>query len=209
MNVFRNDWWITPVWEVQTEFDDKFNQNLLLELKLYYSNESMENIKEPNIWVMQTPCIRTLNEYMIKVVTELTYDYVAHNYNEFEYQHTRGWANYNLPGQSMGLHGHGGSKITATYYIQAEDNCGDILLVDPRGGVDWDKEIDNKLNGAKFKRITPKPSKLVFFPSYVLHSVDVNKSKNIRISLTTDMQTYSTDLVKYFIKMKKEKNNVV
>jgi len=209
MNVVRNDWWITPVWEVQTDFDDKFNKDLLLELKLYYANKSMENTKEPNIWIMDTPCIKKLNEYIIKVVTELTSDYVSPNYNDFEWQHTAGWANYNLPGQSMALHGHGGSKITATYYIQSENNCGDILLVDPRGGVDWDKEVESGVNGAKFKRVVPKTGKLVFFPSYVLHSVDVNKSKDIRISLTTDMQTYSTDLVKYFMEMKKEQNNVV
>lgn len=209
MNVIRNDWWVTPVWEIQTDFDKKFNDNLLNELKLYYAHKSMENAREPNIWVMKTSCIKELNEYIIKVVTDLTYDYVSQNYNEFEYQHTRGWANYNLPGQSMGVHDHGGSKITATYYIQAEENCGDLLLIDPRGGVDWDKEIHNNVNGAKFKRVVPKPGKLVFFPSYVLHSVDINKSKDIRISLSTDMQTFSLDLLKYFLEKNKEQQNVV
>jgi hypothetical protein len=200
MNVIRNDWWITPVWEVQTDFDKKFNDNLLLEMKPFYSKKnSIGENKEPNLWALNTPCIKKLNQYIIETVTHLTYDYVAHNYTEYEWQHTRGWGNYNLPGQSMVLHGHGGSKITATYYIQTEEKSGDILLVDPRGGIDWDKEIDSNVNGAMIKRITPKPGKLVFFPSYVLHSVDVNKSKNIRISLSTDMQTYSSALVKQFI----------
>jgi uncharacterized protein (TIGR02466 family) len=209
MNVVRNDWWVTPVWEIQTDFDKNFNDELLQELKSYYSTKSMENTKEPNIWTMKTPCIKEINQYLIDIVTELTYDYVAINYNKFEYQHTRGWANYNLPGQSMLLHGHGGSKITATYYIQAENNSGDLMLVDPRGGVDWDKEIQANTNGVKFKRIIPKPGKIVFFPSYVLHYVDVNKSKDIRISLTTDMQTYPSDLVEYFLETEKEKKNVV
>ncbi|NBP55094.1 hypothetical protein EBU71_00890 [bacterium] len=209
MNVVRNDWWVTPVWEIQTDFDKSFNDNLILELKSYYTDKSMENTKEPNIWVMQTPCLKLLNDYIVKVVTELTYDYVSLNYNKFEYQHTRGWANFNLPGQSMPIHGHGGSKITATYYIQAEENSGDLLLIDPRGGVDWDKEVYNNVNGAKFKRVTPKPGKLVFFPSYVLHSVDVNKSKDIRISLSTDMQTFSLDLIKQFMEKNKEQKNVV
>ena len=205
MNVIRNDWWITPVWEVQTDFDKKFNDNLLLEMKSFYSKkisigENKEYHGGPNLWSLNTPCIKKINQYIIETVTKLTHDYVAHNYTEYEWQHTRGWANYNLPGQSMVLHGHGGNKITATYYIQAEEKSGDIVLVDPRGGVDWDKEIDSNVNGAMIKRIMPKPGKLVFFPSYVLHSVDVNKSKNIRISLSTDMQTYSSALVKEFIK---------
>jgi len=209
MNVVRNDWWVTPVWEIQTEFDDKFNQNLLLELKSFYSKKTIENTKDTNIWTMNSPCIKKINSFIIEIVTRLTYDYVAPNYNKFQYQHTRGWANYILPGQAMALHGHGGSKITATYYIQSEKNCGDILLVDPRGGVDWDKEIDNNTNGAKFKRITPQTGKLIFFPSYVLHSVETNKSKEIRISLSTDMQTYSDDLVKDFLKIIEEQKNVV
>ncbi len=60
-----------------------------------------------------------------------------------------------------------------------------------------------------FKKIIPKPGKLVFFPSYVLHSVDVNKSKNMRISLSTDMQTFSTNLLNNFIEMKEKQKNVV
>jgi len=155
--------------------------------------------RETNIWTLNTPCVNELNHYILNTVKDLTYDYISPNYEKFEYQHTKGWINHNLPGQSMVLHGHGGSKITTTYYIQAEENCGDLMLVDPRGGVDWDKELDG-VNGAKFKRVKPVEGKLVIFPSYVMHSVDVNKSKNIRISLATDIQTYSSDLVEDFIK---------
>ena len=209
MNIIRNDWWVTPVWEIQTDFDEKFNDNLLSELKYFYTDEKIKNIKDSNIWVMNTPYVKSLNDYIIKMVTELTYDYVAKNYDEYEFHHTRGWVNYSLPGQSMAIHDHGGSKITATYYIQTDDDCGDLLLIDPRGGVDWDKEVYKNVNGAKFKKITPKPGKLVFFPSYVLHSVDVNKSKNMRISLSTDMQTFSTNLLNNFIEMKEKQKNVV
>jgi hypothetical protein len=84
----------------------------------------------------------------------------------------------------------GSSKITATYYIQSDDNCGDILLVDHRRSVIGTKKLKIMLMVPEFKRVVPKQESLSF-PSYVLHSVDVNKSKNIRISLTTNMQTYS------------------
>ena len=203
MNVIRNDWWVTPVWEIQTDFDKNFNDILLSEMKSFYSNK-MGNKQEPNIWSSNTPYLKELNNYIIKTVTELTHDYVAHNYDEYSWHHTKGWGNYNLPGQSMPLHGHGSSKITSTYYIQAEDNCGDMLLVDPRGGVDWDKQMDGNVNGTMYKRVVPKSGKLVFFPAFVLHSVDVNKSKDIRISLSTNMQTYSTSLVKQFVETFKD-----
>lgn len=211
MKVTRNDWWVTPVWQIETDFNKNFNEKLLSELKNYYTKKTNTPTEEDNIWEMTTPCVKEINKYILEMVSDLTHDYVSPNYDKFEYQHTKGWVNYHLPGQSMPVHGHGGSKITATYYVQAENNCGDLLLVDPRGGVDWDKENDG-VNGAKFKRISPKESMLVFFPSYVMHYVDINKSKNIRISLTTDMQTYSLnlfgDFFKNFISFK-EKQNVV
>ncbi len=66
MNIIRNDWWVTPVWEIQTDFDEKFNDNLLSELKYFYTDEKIKNIKDSNIWVMNTPYVKSLNDYIIK-----------------------------------------------------------------------------------------------------------------------------------------------
>lgn len=210
MNVIRNDWWVTPVWEVQTDFDDKFNEQLLTEVNLYYTTKEGMNTVDSNIWTCDSPNILKLNKKILEIVKNLTHQYVAPNYDSFEYFHSKGWLNYNLSGQDLALHGHGGSKISATYYISVPENSGDLLLVDPRGGVDWDKEVENHVNGIKYKRIKPSKGKLIFFPSYVLHSVEQNKSNDVRISLTTDISTVSPLTIKYFSDMiKKELQNVV
>jgi hypothetical protein len=78
------------------------------------------------------------------------------------------------------------------------------MLVDPRGGVDWEKGWDLGINGTKYNRITPKTGTLVFFPSYVLHWVDRNRNSEPRISLTTDISTLSPRSIEYFANLAQE-----
>ena len=53
MNIVRNDWWTTPVWEIKTDFDTQFNNDLLRE------SNSSEHI---NIWNNDTPAINMLKK---------------------------------------------------------------------------------------------------------------------------------------------------
>jgi uncharacterized protein (TIGR02466 family) len=185
MNIIINEWWTTPVWEVQTDFTTDFNDRLLDEIDKYKPS----NVNEYNLWQIESECISKLKDFTKKIVKELTYEYIYPTLGDFEYWHTRGWINHNKPGQSMAIHGHGGPKIAMTYYIKAPENCGDLLVIDPRNGCDWDSGMDG-VNGSKFKRVKPAESKLVFFPGFLLHSVEENKSKYDRISLTSNMGTF-------------------
>lgn len=179
--------WVTPVWEIQTDFDRQFNIELWNEITSFKPTS--------NVWTNDSKRLNELREYTLKVIKEQTYDYVAHNYVDgFEYWHNRGWVNYNNPGESMAIHGHGGPKIAMTYYIQAPENCGDLLLIDPRNGCDWDSGNDG-VNGSKFNRIKAKESKLVFFPGFVLHSVEQNRSNQPRISLTSNLGTFDKSTI--------------
>ena len=181
----RNDWWITPVWEIKTDFDTQFNNDLLRE------SNSSDHI---NVWDNDTPAINELKKYTVDIVTKLAAPYISINFKDFKFWHTNGWINYYAPGQSMPIHGHGGPKIALTYYIKAPENCGDLLLIDPRGGCDWDNGVDG-VNGTKFKRIKAEESKIVFFPGFVLHTVESNYSNEMKVSLSTNMGTFGSDNV--------------
>ena len=180
MNIVRNDWWITPVWEIQTDFDTQFNNDLLREVN------SSEHI---NVWNNDTTCINKLKDYTINLVGELASSYIAKNLKDFKFWHMNGWINYQQPGMNMPIHGHGGPKIALTYYINVPENSGDLLLIDPRNGCDWDNGTDG-VNGTKFQRIKPSTGKIVFFPGFLLHTVEENKSNETRISLSTNMGTF-------------------
>jgi uncharacterized protein (TIGR02466 family) len=185
MKIVRNDWWITPVWEIETNFDTKFNNDLLREAN------SSDHI---NVWNNNTPAINKLKEYTLKLVTELASPYISQNFRDFEFWHTNGWINYLSPGEHLPIHGHGGPKIALTYYIKAKPNSGDLLLIDPRNGCDWDNGTDG-INGTKFKRIKPVESKIVFFPGFLLHTIEPNISDETRVSLSTNMGTFDGDNV--------------
>ena len=187
MKVTKTDMWITPVWEIQTDFGEQFNNELLKEVGQY--RDSSANGFNFNLWNADSPRLQELKKYTVKIIKAQTYDYIAPNFNEFEFWHTRGWLNYNEPGQGMPIHGHGSPKIAMTYYIKAPENCGDLLLIDPRNGCDWDSGNDG-VNGTKFNRIRPAEGKLVFFPGFVLHMVEPNRSHLPRISLTSNLGTF-------------------
>jgi uncharacterized protein (TIGR02466 family) len=193
MTATRHDWWATPVWEIQTDLNNRFNQGLLDEIDAYNNTRSHGDIE--NIWSCDTPHIAQLNKTILDIVSEHAAPFIStsENHEEFKFFHVRGWYNYNEPGCGKKIHAHGGAKLTATYYANVPDNGGDIVLVDPRGGVDWDTE-----GGRKFKSITPKTGSLIFFPSFLLHSVETNESTEARISISTDITVIPTTTIEHF-----------
>jgi hypothetical protein len=195
MKITKTDMWVTPVWEIQTDFDQQFNNELLDELGQYCDPES--DVGNSNIWNCDTPRVQELKKYTIKVVKSQTYDYIAPTVKDFEFWHARGWLNYHKTGEGIPIHGHGSPKIAMTYYVKAPDNCGDLLLIDPRNGCDWDSGNDG-VNGTKFNRIKPVESKLVFFPGFVLHMVEPNQSDQVRVSVTSNMGTFDKSTAQAF-----------
>jgi uncharacterized protein (TIGR02466 family) len=181
MTTVRHEWWVTPVWEIETGFDLKFNQDLLVEIS---QCTPPTNPYSFNIWDYKTKNITELNDFILKSVYENVREYFDYNFNAHL---TRGWINRQFPGQSLSLHDHGGCMLACVYYIDTPTDAGDLQLVDPRGSVNWQVIRDGNVNGVKYKRITPKTGKLVLFPGYLLHQVETNKSKNVRISLATNI----------------------
>lgn len=189
MNVIRHDWWATPVWEVDTGFNTKFNDALLEEIA---KCNSPINPFEFNIWDYKSPCISAVKEKILTCAKENTVQQLP-PFLRSNMILTRGWVNRQQPGESLGLHYHAGTLMACTYYINSPENCGDLMLVEPRGGVNWGWEQDGNVFGAKFKRIKPKEGKLVMFPAFVLHMVDINRSDQTRVSLATNISTISVN----------------
>ena len=98
------------------------------------------------------------------------------------------WANIREPGEALEVHAHSDSAIAVTYYIKAQDDCGDLVLFDTKDAIDWEQGKLNDNPILKTKRLKPIEGRLVFFPSYVLHTVEENKSNDLRVSLTCDLK---------------------
>jgi uncharacterized protein (TIGR02466 family) len=188
MNVIKNEWWVTPVWEIDTGFSEQFNNELLSEIDSIIPQTVGNKF---DVWDTKTPRLTELKQTITSLVTDNAVEYFP-DFFKFNPKLTRGWVNRHRPGQSLPLHDHGGALMAASYYIKTADNCGDLIMVDPRGGVNWDWLREGNFTGIKYKRVTPKESKLVLFPGYILHMVEANKSQFPRISLATNIISLPT-----------------
>ena len=99
------------------------------------------------------------------------------------------WANIKESGESIEAHAHNDASLTATYYIRAKENSGDLVLLSTENIID-DKGafVHNDKSELKHIHIEPEEGMLIFFPAYVVHEVQTNKSNDLRISLSTDIK---------------------
>ena len=184
-NYIKHEFWSTPVWEIQTGFDAKFNDTLLEES--FYCQPPKDG-KQFNLWDYNTPAISELRNKIISLLIDSTTEYLPSTY-AYHPKLARGWMNRQKPGESLALHDHFGTMFACTYYVKTYDGCGDLMLVDPRGGGWFNTEQEANIVGTKFKRIRPEEGKLVIFPSYVIHMVETNLSKETRISISSNVSS--------------------
>lgn len=188
----QNLFWKSPIWEVQTRFDEQFNETLLEEIYGIGKDICLGKDRDPNnsIWDYSRPNLDILKQEIIDIVTKKIVQNIPQlrMLNIRGCEHFMGWVNVREPGERLEVHGHTESAIAATYYIKAKEGCGDLVLFDSSYAIDWE---NNRLSGSPFireRRYKPVEGRLIFFPSYVLHGVDENKSDDLRISLSTDLR---------------------
>ncbi|HJO14178.1 MAG TPA: TIGR02466 family protein [Alphaproteobacteria bacterium] len=108
------------------------------------------------------------------------------NIKDQETKITSMWSIVNKQNASNARHIHSNNYISAAYYVKAPQKCGDIVFYDPRSVTNFRHpkiSKPNKLNTNIFS-VQPKEGLLVLFPSYLHHSVDMNKSNDERIVIS-------------------------
>lgn len=188
----QNLFWKSPIWEVQTRFDNEFNKILLEEIYSIGRDMATGQDKNPHdsIWDYNKPNLSILKQEIVDIVTKTIFQQIPEirMLNLRGCEHFFGWVNVHEPGESLEVHGHTESAIAATYYIQAPEGCGELVLFDTENSIDWKNTSLSSTPIVKERRIKPVEGKLAFFPSYVLHGVTENKSDSLRISLSTDLR---------------------
>jgi uncharacterized protein (TIGR02466 family) len=95
------------------------------------------------------------------------------------------WLNINPPNAYNHLHNHVGSVLSGVYYIDAEENQGNIQFERSDGAENFlptpEKSTYFSCTRATYKS---KTNALYIFPSWLKHNVEGNKSKNDRISIS-------------------------
>lgn len=192
MDAYRSQWWLTPLWEVQSSFDKQFNESLLDELYEIAVNIRSGDDKNPHesLWDYDKPHLNTLKEWIMKTTCDTVLTQIQEaNELKVKLEYTGAWANVKEPGEAIEAHGHNDSSIAVTYYVQAEENAGDLIILDTSTLMDERGLFVNKDKSTiGYKRIKPVAGKLAIVPAYCLHEVSPNQSNNLRISISADIR---------------------
>lgn len=191
MDIVKSNWWISPYWTIQTGLNNQFNWEL--EEELYWIAKDIATGRDANpkdsLWEYDRPHLNYLKNIINLAVKKHVFSLISEAQQlNIEPDYVMAWANIKEPGESIEAHAHNDASLTATYYIRAKENSGDLVLlsteniIDDRGAF-----IRNDKSELKHIHIEPKEGLLVFFPAYVIHEVQENKSNDLRISLSTDI----------------------
>lgn len=98
------------------------------------------------------------------------------------------WANVNPPGGYNNAHIHPNALWSGVYYVKTPKNCGNLKFNDPRAAASMSRPR-NKTGELPIRlwrevNYEPKAGRCIMFPSWLTHCVDINKSNDIRISVS-------------------------
>ena len=97
------------------------------------------------------------------------------------------WANINYKGALNRPHVHANSLFSGAYYIKVPNNSGFLKINDPRQGTHFIKPARKDgipIYLAPEVHIEPKENRIIMFPSWLEHCVEMNESDDIRISVS-------------------------
>jgi uncharacterized protein (TIGR02466 family) len=96
------------------------------------------------------------------------------------------WANVNGKYAYNNVHNHPNSLLSGVYYVKAEEDCGDLSLIDPRKQA-WIMQpefTERTPMNSPVQFIPPEAGALIIFPSWFDHGVNQNLSAEERISMS-------------------------
>lgn len=188
----RSEWWLTPIWELQTDSTPEFHEELLDEIYGIAKNISTGIDKNPkdSLWDYDTPHLSSLKSKILKIASDVVLKEIqeAQELN-LKMEYSMGWVNVIGRGEGIEAHTHNDCSLVATYYIKAPKNSGDLVILNTRNIIDNDgKFLYSDKSELDHIHIKPVEGKLIMFPSYTMHEVQENKSDELRISLSTDIR---------------------
>ena len=184
----------TPLWlfNCREEFKEKINDYVKVIKKLRKDGEGVEgNYKSGrNGWRLTDVNLRSEFEGVNKeiiynlggVISDKT---IFDGLEQYNYN-MESWINLNDSGGYNALHHHGLFTISGVMYLKCPKDSGRLLFRDPRPAVFFNNSLIK--NAGKEVIIQPEEGLIVFFPGFLEHSVEQNNSKQMRISLSFNIQ---------------------
>jgi len=150
---------------------DKDNFNL---------NQNKNYVSKDTYVLNNMPNLKTQIEALLK---RYVYDILG---EESTLRITQSWINYNPIGTSHHKHTHSNSIVSGVIYLQTDNDTGNFHVYRPasQSRLVHDEVTNWQKYSYDFVYFTPKINECFLFPSTLPHSVEENKSKISRISLS-------------------------
>ena len=99
------------------------------------------------------------------------------------------WANVNAPGTGHRLHSHRNNYLSGAYYVQVQEGADSINFYDPKPQAGVMRPATSRPNeyNTEVAAVQVTTGSLILFPAWLQHAVDVNRSKNVRISMSFNL----------------------
>jgi uncharacterized protein (TIGR02466 family) len=178
----------TPVY-IKDVGDEKLNKYLEDHIIEWSKNDKGLNKTNTNGWHSPTN-MHTKEEYkpLVDLLFQAQFEIYQNEVLDSEPFLGNMWANINTPGGYNKPHIHPNSLWSGVYYIKTPENCGHLILEDPKSVslMSMPRRKEVQLPHYLWRNVTYKPTagRLIMFPSWLSHSVDTNRSNDIRISVS-------------------------
>jgi|688.fasta_scaffold14953_6 uncharacterized protein (TIGR02466 family) len=122
---------------------------------------------------------KNFNDFFATISPVITEFFNQLNFNQ-TWDFINAWANVYPHGSFVPHHNHGTAHWSGSYYVNAAENCGDIILHDPKEYALNNEPPSTKWRGNISCPISVLPGKLVIFPGYLKHETKPNLSSEDR-----------------------------
>ncbi len=174
----------TPIWRIKINNYEEINKSLLKNLELMMQKDNRDSRKKWNserslhLRKFMTP----LNKELGRIGAEVL-ETIGASHNGFTI--TGSWANIHPPHQAHSVHSHPNNYLACAYYVKVPEGGNTISFLDPRPQVGFIRPPIKKqtVYNSESVDLTVAEGDACFFPCWLRHKVNANKSKEDRISI--------------------------
>ena len=177
----------TIIYGKDVDLDNQWLENKIME----WHRQDQEGVTKTNVngWHSKTD-MHTRNEYKPLFDELFKMQFEIYNEEHINRKPKLGnmWANINYTNSYNKPHVHPNALFSGVYYVKSPENSGELVFNDPRPGVQLNMPVRKKGQPPKELwrevHLEPVEGRIIIFPFYLWHSVEPNKSNDIRISVS-------------------------
>tara|TARA_B100000524_G_scaffold65097_1_gene30038 strand:+ start:601 stop:1182 length:582 start_codon:yes stop_codon:yes gene_type:complete len=176
----------TPVWWTDTNLDNGYLKDIVYNKKIDFpEGREISNYGGWQSNVFPSSHVPPLCDVAIQIADQVKEDMGLNPYTAFDVDNL--WCNINNQGNSNQIHIHHGSFLSGVYYVQANENSGDLIFY-----KDFNKQYMKTTDTEIVKhtpltgdvvRYKPKTGRMFVFPGWLPHSVDKCIDNTDRVSI--------------------------